>query len=274
MDDPFVPLKPRRWPWMVAILASLLWAAAVLVMAAGTPLPPALARALPALIGLMAPVAVVWLAMLHLRDAGAVAAARAAIADARTQQAAEWLEHSAASLARLEEQLTATTDRLAAMETPVVDHARAVTSAASAIERANVQLNETVAQAVAAGSNVAGVVPAATSQAETLIELLGRAENTLRAQRAETETLLAGLYTRASEAESEARRAAPEVRLGGPHEGSVGLGERHRPLRKLETLQLGERDSGRKRVACFFRHQHDLLSCHALQVVPNARPGR
>lgn len=212
MDDPFVSLKPRRWPWMVAILASLLWAAAVLVMAAGTPLPPALARALPAIIGLMAPVAVVWLAMLHLRDAGAVAAARAAIADARTQQAAEWLEHSAASLARLEEQLTATTDRLAAMETPVVDHARAVTSAASAIERANVQLNETVAQAVAAGSNVAGVVPAATSQAETLIELLGRAENTLRAQMAETETLLAGLYTRASEAEAEARRAAQASR--------------------------------------------------------------
>ncbi|MEN9932733.1 MAG: hypothetical protein RIS17_1306, partial [Pseudomonadota bacterium] len=206
------PLMPRRWPWMVAILAGLLWAGAVIVMAVGAPLPPALARALPAIIGLMAPVAVVWLAMLHLRDAGAVAAARAAIADARTQQAAEWLEHSAASLARLEEQLAATTSRLASMETPVVDHARAVKDAAHAIEGANVRLAETVAQAVAAGSNVAGVVPAATSQAETLIELLGRAENTLRAQMAETETLLAGLYTRASEAEAEARRAGQASR--------------------------------------------------------------
>lgn len=212
MDDPFVPLMPRRWPWMVAIVASLIWAGAVVALAVGAPLPQNLARLLPAIIGLMAPLAVVWLAMLHLRDAGAVAAARAAIADARTQQAAEWLEHSAASLARLEEQLAATTSRLAAMETPVEDHARAVKDVAHAIERANLQLGETVAQAVAAGSHVAGVVPAATSQAETLIELLSRAENTLRAQMAETETLLAGLYTRASEAEAEARRAGQASR--------------------------------------------------------------
>ena len=213
MDDPFTPLMPRRWPWTVAIAASLVWALAVVLIAfGGARLPPGIAAVLPAIVGLMAPIAVVWLAMLHLRDAGAVAAARAAIADTRTLQAAEWLEHSAASLARLEDQLAATSSQLAAMEAPVMGHAQSVQDAAGAIDGANSRLADTVAQAMAAGNQVAGVVPAATSQAETLIELLGRAENTLRGQLAETETLLAGLYTRASEAEAEARRAGQASR--------------------------------------------------------------
>ncbi|MEI6486359.1 MAG: hypothetical protein WCO11_08835 [Sphingomonadales bacterium] len=205
-------MRPRRWPWVIAILACLIWAAAVVANAGVMALPPALAAALPLAAALMAPLAVVVLAVVQLRDAGAVAAARAQIADARTLQAAEWLEHSAASLARLEEQLAATTGRLAAMEAPVVGHAQAVQGVTGALEAANVKLADTVAQAVKAGSHVAGVVPAATGQAEALIELLQRSENVLRGQLAETETLLAGLYTRASEAEAEARRAGQASR--------------------------------------------------------------
>ena len=57
------------------------------------------------------------------------------------------------------------------------------------------------------GTDFAGAVPVASSQAEALSELMTRVDNQLRSQLAETETLLASLYTRASEAEAEARAA-------------------------------------------------------------------
>lgn len=216
MDDPFTPLEPRRWPWVVAIIASLLWAAAVVASWAGINgtilIPPAVAGLLAALTMLAAPIAVVWLAMLHLRDAGAVAAARAAIADMRTQQAAEWLEHSAEALGRLEAQLTAAAIRMGELESPVSHHSAAIARVASTLDAGSSRLADTVTAAVSASSDVAGVVPAATAQAQALIELLARADNQLRAQLAETETLLAGLYTRASEAEAEARAAAHSSR--------------------------------------------------------------
>lgn len=216
MDDLFTPLMPRRWPWVVAIAASLLWMAALLISWGAdvglVQVSPQLLAALPVLLALIAPIAVVWLAMLHLRDAGAVAAARAAIADDRTQQAAEWLEHSASALARLEDQLAATSNRLAEIEAPVAGHTQSLLNAANALESANDRLADMVARAAAAGNNVAGAVPAAASQAEALSELMGRIDNQLHSQLAQTETLLAGLYTRASEAEAEARAAAQASR--------------------------------------------------------------
>jgi chromosome segregation ATPase len=216
MDDPFTPLPPRRWPWIVAIIASLIWAAALIAawggisgriqMGADT------AGLLAALAMLAGPLAVAILAAVQLRDAGAVSAARAAIADRRTQEAAEWLEHSAEALARLEGQLEAATAKMAALESPVSSHSATLARLASALDASNDRLSETVAAAVTAGENVAGVVPAANAQAEALLELLARADNQLRSQLAETETLLASLYTRASEAEAEARTAAQASR--------------------------------------------------------------
>ena len=82
------------------------------------------------LAALAGPVGVALLAAVQLRDAGAVNAARAAIADARASQAAEWLEHSAESLTRLEEQLASATARMAAMEAPVANHSSAIAGVA------------------------------------------------------------------------------------------------------------------------------------------------
>lgn len=216
MTDPFTPLPPRRWPWAVAIVGSLMWAAALLAAWAGVTgrlnIPADTAGLLAASAILAAPLAVVILAVVQLRDAGAVAAARAAIADTRTQQAAEWLEYSAEAIARLETQLESATARMAAFESPIIGHTAAIARAASSLDAGNSRLAETVAAAVAAGSNVAAVVPAANAQTEALLELLARADNQLRAQLAETETLLASLYIRASEAEAEARAAAHSSR--------------------------------------------------------------
>ncbi len=216
MGDPFTPLPPRRWPWVVAIVGSLLWVAAVVAAWAGVTgkldIAADTAGLLAALAILAAPLAVIILAVIQMRDAGAVAAARAAIADTRTQHAAEWLEHSSEAIARLEGQLAAATARMADLEAPVTDHTAAIARVASTLDAGSSRLAETVAAAVSAGSDVAGVVPAANEQALALLDLLSRADNQLRAQLAETETLLASLYTRASEAEAEARAAAHSSR--------------------------------------------------------------
>ncbi|WP_017669315.1 hypothetical protein [Sandarakinorhabdus sp. AAP62] len=216
MGDFLAPPEPRRWPWILAIIASLAWTAAIIATwGAATGAIAISATVQPLLLMLAAlagPLGVALLAFVHLRDAGAVNAARATIADARSQQAAEWLEHSSESLARLEEQLAAATARMAAMEAPVADHSSAIANATNALESANSRLAETVARAMAASTDLSGAVPAASKQAEALTELMSRADNQLRSQLAETETLLASLYTRASEAEAEARAAAQASR--------------------------------------------------------------
>ena len=216
MGDFLAPPESRRWPWILAIIASLAWAAAIIAtwgtatgaIAVSAKLQPLLLM----LAALAGPVGVALLAAVQLRDAGAVNAARAAIADARASQAAEWLEHSAESLTRLEEQLAAATARMAAMEAPVANHSSAIAGVASALDSANDRLSATVAKAVSASTDFAGAVPVASSQAEALSELMTRVDNQLRSQLAETETLLASLYTRASEAEAEARAAAQASR--------------------------------------------------------------
>ncbi len=216
MGDFLAPPESRRWPWILAIIASLAWAAAIIAtwgtatgaIAVSAKLQPLLLM----VAALAGPVGVALLAAVQLRDAGAVNAARAAIADARATQAAEWLEHSAESLARLEEQLAAATTRMAAMEAPVASHSSAIASVATALDSANARLSATVAKAVSASTDFAGAVPVASSQAEALSELMTRVDNQLRSQLAETETLLASLYTRASEAEAEARAAAQASR--------------------------------------------------------------
>jgi chromosome segregation ATPase len=216
MGDFLAPPEPRRWPWILAIVAGLAWAAAIIATWGATTgaiaVPATVQPLLLMLAALAGPLGVALLAALQLRDAGAVNAARAAIADARASQAAEWLEHSAESLARLEEQLAATTARMAAMEAPVANHSSAITTVTTALETANSRLVDTVAKTMAASTDLGGAVPAASSQAEALTELMIRADNQLRSQLAETETLLASLYTRASEAESEARAAAQASR--------------------------------------------------------------
>jgi chromosome segregation ATPase len=216
MGDFLAPPESRRWPWILAIIASLAWAAAILAtwgsatgaIAVSAKLQPLLLM----LAALAGPVGVALLAAVQLRDAGAVNAARAAIADARASQAAEWLEHSAESLTRLEEQLASATARMGAMEAPVANHSSAIAGVASALDSANDRLSATVAKAVSASTDFAGAVPVASSQAEALSELMTRVDNQLRSQLAETETLLASLYTRASEAEAEARAAAQASR--------------------------------------------------------------
>ncbi|MBU6166297.1 MAG: hypothetical protein KGQ52_09190 [Alphaproteobacteria bacterium] len=212
MDDLFSTPTPRRWPWLLAIIASLIWVAAIaggwalatghIVLIDGAQ-PLAIAG-----LALIAPLAVVWLAAINLRDAGAIAALRAEAAQTRAQLAGIEVERSAAALAALQHQLDTTANRIAALARPVAAHTSAIADAARGLEASNEALARTLAAAVRASTEVASAVPAATQQASGLIDLLARADNRLRAQLAETETLLAALYTRASEAEAQARTAA------------------------------------------------------------------
>lgn len=218
MDEPLTTPNLRRWPWLVAIAASLVWAAAIAAgWAAHTGQIALDAATLPLVaagLAVLAPLAVIWLAMLHLRDAGTVAAIRAETAYTRSQLAAVDIERSAAALNQLETQLDAAANRLAGMAQPIAGHNAAIVAAAAALETGNARLAGTVSAAVAAGNEIGGVIPCATAQAEALIALLGRTDNQLRGQLADTETLLAGLHTRASEADAQARAAADASRTG------------------------------------------------------------
>lgn len=218
MDELFTPVPPRRWPWIIAILASLVWVAGIglgwAVYAGQIVIDPAAMPLVIAGLALLAPLAVIWLAMLHLRDAGAIAAMRAEAAETRSRLAAIAVERSGEALARLETQLDTAANRLAGMARPIAGHSSAIDTAAATLDGVNARLATTIAAAVAASGDVAGAVPAATAQGEALIDLLTRADNQLRAQLAETETMLASLYTRASEAEAEARAAAEASRSG------------------------------------------------------------
>ena len=196
----------------MAIVASLIWAAGIgagwavftgqIVLMDGAQ--PLIITGL----ALLAPLAVVWLAALHLRDAGAIAALRAETAETRAKLAAIEVERSTAALAALQEQIDTSANRIAALARPIAAHGTAIGEAARGLDASNQTLASTVARAVAASGDVAGAVPAAIAQAGGLIDLLARTDNQLRSQLAETETLLAALYTRASEAEAQARNAA------------------------------------------------------------------
>jgi predicted nucleic acid-binding Zn-ribbon protein len=205
MNDPFTPPAPRRWPWLLLALAGGVWAICIALAVAdvlGAPLAPEPIDKMLLGIGILAaPLAVILLAVVQLRDAGAVAALRAEAAETRAQQAATTVERSAETLARLEAGATAVAERLAGLAGPIAALDQQLRAALQALDTSATRAEE-------AGARLASAVPAATAQADALTELLNRSDDQVRRQLAETETLLAALYTRAAEAEAQARTAA------------------------------------------------------------------
>lgn len=205
MNDPFTPPAPRRWPWLLLLLAAIAWAAMVAIgLASNTGLLPTAEPLHTLSLGIaimISPLAVVVLAVVQLRDAGAIAALRAETAETRARMAAIDLERSAETLARLEGGAEALAQRLAGLNTPMAAIDRQLRDSLAAIDAS-------ASRAAEAGARLATAVPDASAQADTLTELLNRSDDQLRRQLAETETLLAALYTRAAEAEAQARAAA------------------------------------------------------------------
>ena len=218
MDDELDDMKPRRWPVRLALVATLAWLVAAALGAAqlsgAVELPTNILLLASMLVPLLAPLAVLWLVVVQMREAGAIAAANARLAATRTAIAAERVERGGQAVAALESRVDNLYGALATIADNVASQHQALDAAIARIEGAAGQLASTTRGTEGAVQQFAGAVPAAQAQADALIELLGRAENQIKGQLAETETLLASLYTRASEAETEARTAMTRVKQG------------------------------------------------------------
>ncbi len=218
MDDELEDMKPRRWPLWLALGATLAWLVAAALGAAqlsgALELPTNILLLASMLVPLLAPLAVLWLVVVQMREAGAIAAANARLAATRTAFAGERVERGGQAIAALEGRVDSLYGALATIADNVAGQHDALGMAIARIEAASGQLANTTRGTESAVHQFAGAVPAAQAQADALIELLARAENQIKGQLAETETLLASLYTRASEAETEARTAMTRVKQG------------------------------------------------------------
>ena len=204
-----------RWPLFAAGLATLAWlvAAAARLLAAlpGNTLPPALpgvADAAATVLLLAAPLAVIWLVALQLRDSSANRATRAGLLVEQAAFTDRKLEHSAACVAALEDRLTQIGDRIEAIAGPLAKHRDALDSAAGALEASGTRLAMIGADAEAAAATLGRTTPDAIAQAERLHALLETATKALGERLAETETVLAGLHVGATEADAQAQAAA------------------------------------------------------------------
>ncbi|MFZ4109442.1 MAG: hypothetical protein ACOYKQ_03100, partial [Polymorphobacter sp.] len=204
-----------RWPFFAAGLASLAWlvAATARLLAAlpGIALPPALpgvADAAATVLLLAAPLAVIWLVALRLRDSSAHRAAHAGLLAEQAAFTDRKLERSAACVAALEDRLAKIGDRIEAVSGPLAEHRSALDNAAGALEASGVHLATIGAGAEAAAATLAQTIPAAIAQAERLQALLETTTKALGDHLAETETLLAGLHVGATEADAQAKAAA------------------------------------------------------------------
>ncbi len=219
MFDDSQDLPPQRtWPLVAALLASLVWL--MLGVLAFTPALPGvaspgiserlqtIATAAQTMLFLSAPLALVWLIALQLRDRSGARAARTALMAQHADFTDRKLEQGATALTSLEDRLTMLASRIEAIAAPVdVQHA-ALTAAALRLETTGAQLRSVNSQIDAATVTLGAATPAAIAQAENLVALLGTAAADLQQRLAETETLLAGLHASAQDAQAQAQAAA------------------------------------------------------------------
>lgn len=203
MNDESDLVAPRRWPLVLALLATSLWLVLLILLgvellqpglvAAATRLDTA--RLVPALVlalGGSTALAAVWLIADRLRDAGSARAAQTALISRQAALADQQLARGETALAGLETRLDAVFDRITALATPIDAQTAAIAASGSA-------MSAVVDQALVAGTKLADAVPAAQAQAQTLGTLLADAEMRLATQVADTETLLAGLWSRVAD---------------------------------------------------------------------------
>lgn len=217
MDDntPHDLAPAPRWPLVVALLATLGWAvvagAWLLAALPGVTLPPALpgvAEAAAAILLIAAPLAVIWLVALQLREDGARRAARSALLAEQAAFTARNLDRSSEAVAALEGRLNRLASRIEAIAAPLVERHGALDAASSALEASGARLSAIGASTEAAAALLGKITPTAIAQAETLQALLETTAKALSDRLAETETLLAGLHVGAADADAQTRAAA------------------------------------------------------------------
>lgn len=208
---------PQRWPFVVAALAGVAWL--VLAILAAMPL---LGNAVPvearsagsvagAVLGVLAPVAVLWLIAVQLRERVGNRAARTALMAEHARLTENRIDQGASALILLEDRMTALVSRIEAVSAPVERQHQTLLAAVAQLEGAGVRLTEATGRTEAATVTLGAATPDATAQAERLTALLARAESDLQRQLVQTETMLAALNERAAQAETQARATTAET---------------------------------------------------------------
>ncbi len=220
MNEDLVAPPPRKWPLIVALVATLLWillAAGLIAAAFGPALPPDLARWLgPAglLLSLAAPLALIWVLAAQLRDNSGARAIRTQLMAEHARFTEQKLDRGALALADLERRLAAVTATIDAVATPVQRKHELLALALERVEDSSRRLVEASGRTETATTALGAATPAAIDQAERLTALLTRTEGELKRQLVETEALLTQIRERAAEAEGQARNVAAETTAG------------------------------------------------------------
>ncbi|WP_439532464.1 hypothetical protein [Polymorphobacter sp.] len=211
------PTTPPRWPYVIAGVASLLWA--VLAFVAMSPLLPIglpeildpLALGAGILLNFVAPLAILWLVASRLRDTGARRGARAALLEEHSRLAAQRIDIGAEALASLERRLADLAGQLTAMARPVERQHQALGISIAGLEAAATGLDAATRHTEAATARLSSETPAAANAAEHLTALLDQSRQALAGQIADADAMLANLAARLAEARNQAAAAGSEA---------------------------------------------------------------
>ena len=221
MDDSYDLPPPKRWPLLLAGLATLVWLVlaviALLPLLPGLALPAALitvARPAAGVLALSAPLALIWLVALQLRDQSGRRAARTALLAEHSALTAQRLDRGAEAIGVLENRLAALTDRIDAVATPVQRQHDSLHQTISRLEASATQLVNASEYTERAADTLGRATPDATARAEALTSLLANAEAELNRQLEEADRLLTALRAGAEAAGAQARATTEETARG------------------------------------------------------------
>lgn len=205
-------MTSQRWPYWIAGGAALAWLALAGAMLAALRLPglfpPKLVIAGGIALALAAPVAVLALVALRLVDSRRAEDARMALLADTAWATDDRIAEADALLASVEARVVALVDQLASITKAVTAHDKALAASAARLDAGSSAITTAATAATAASASLATALPAAVAQAETIQSLLGSTGGDLQRQIAETEALLASLWTRAGEISAATNSAA------------------------------------------------------------------
>ena len=201
--------RPRRWPLVVALLATSAWLAMAVIGSLQwndiISIDAGFGSGVLACAALTPPLAVLWLVATRLRDRSGDRAARAALLLRHAELTDERLVRAGTALADLDSKLEALAAKLDSLTNPVDAHRQSIDAAAIAMTAAAASLNRASGETREATQALGNAAPDAITQANRLTALLAQSGGDVQRQLGETETLLAGLWTRIGEIEAGAR---------------------------------------------------------------------
>lgn len=173
MSDELTP--PSRWPLWVAGAAAVVWLgitfAAMLPLLPGLSLPPATTEALIAAgvaLNFAAPLAVIWLVAMRLRDGRRRQQELAELTAAKAEFASTRLSDTSEAIAAAEMRLSDLAGQLAAMARPVERQHAALVATLTELQAATTALTSAADRTEAATRTLGSETPAATAAAQAL----------------------------------------------------------------------------------------------------------